>query len=55
MSLKKDPILITGLPRSGTSLTAGCLHACGAWVGDTVKGLYENEAVREKVVKTFYE
>ena len=53
MSPEKDPILVTGLPRSGTSLTTGCLHACGAWVGNTVKGFYENEAIRETVVKKF--
>ena len=31
----KDPILITGMPRSGTSLTAGVLAHCGAFTGDT--------------------
>jgi len=51
MRSRKDPIIVTGLPRSGTSLTAGCLHACGAWVGNVVEGLYENKAIREDVVK----
>ena len=52
------PILVTGIPRSGTSLVAGCLHACGAWVGETLagnasnpEGYFENRALREGVVK----
>jgi hypothetical protein len=52
------PIFITGLPRSGTSLVAGLLHACGAWVGNTVpgdaanpRGYFEHVIVRERIVK----
>lgn len=30
----QDPIIVVGLPRSGTSVTAGVLHCCGAWGGD---------------------
>ena len=52
------PILVTGIPRSGTSLVAGCLHACGAWVGETLagnasnpEGYFENRALREGIVK----
>ena len=44
-----DPILIVGAPRSGTSVTAGTLYKCGAWVGRMVpadiynpKGYFEN-------------
>lgn len=44
------PILVTGAPRSGTSLTTEVLRACGAWVGD-VNRLCENTAVRERVTK----
>ena len=55
----KRPILITGLPRSGTSLTAGLLDICGAWSGttvpgskDNVKGFFEHAMLRETVNKT---
>lgn len=52
------PILITGLPRSGTSLAAGALAICGAWSGSTGapspwnrKGSFENEALKDRFVK----
>lgn len=52
------PVFVTGLPRSGTSLIAGCLTACGAWVGKTLDGnasnptgYYENAVLRESVLK----
>ncbi len=53
------PILVTGLPRSGTSLIAGLLAESGAWVGKTVpggppnpRGFFEHIALREGVVKS---
>ncbi|WP_317931645.1 sulfotransferase [Halioxenophilus sp. WMMB6] len=52
------PIFVTGLPRSGTSMVAGCLHLCGAWVGTTVaggvgnpRGFFENQYLREQLTK----
>ena len=52
------PILITGLPRSGTSVTAGVFSLCGAWTGSTAlpspwnrKGTFENEALKNSFVK----
>lgn len=55
-----DPILITGCARSGTSLTAGIIHLCGAFGGITspgtrnnAKGMFENNRIRENVVKPF--
>ncbi len=52
------PILVTGLPRSGTSLVAGLLAESGAWVGRTVpggppnpRGFFEHVALREGVNK----
>jgi hypothetical protein len=52
------PVLITGLPRSGTSLVAGLLNACGLWLGNTLpggqenpRGFFENVALREKLQK----
>jgi hypothetical protein len=56
----KDPILITGCARSGTSLTAGIIHLCGAFGGDMFgpnkynqKGMFENKEVRQSVVKPY--
>lgn len=56
----KDPILITGCARSGTSMTAGILHRCGAFGGRTTdktpwnkRGQYENTEIRENVVKPY--
>lgn len=52
------PILITGLPRSGTSLVTSIFEACGMWVGsyhvspDNAKGFYENTYIRDGFVKT---
>ena len=45
----KQPIIITGCARSGTSMIAGIIHLCGAWKGNTSgpnkynkKGNYNN-------------
>ena len=53
-----SPVLITGLPRSGTSMVAGILGECGLWLGKTVvggkenaKGFFENILLREKAQK----
>lgn len=52
------PVFVTGLPRSGTSLVAGCLAACGLWSGTTVpgnpfnpKGYFEHSVIRERLMK----
>ncbi len=57
----KQPILITGAARSGTSMVAGIIHHCGAWKGDTVgpnkynaKGMFENHALRQNVIKPYF-
>ena len=54
----ESPVLITGLPRSGTSIVAGILGECGLWLGKTVvggkenaKGFFENILLREKAQK----
>ncbi len=56
----KHPILITGVPRSGTSLTAGLFHQAGAWGGrmiggnkDNLKGFFENIRIRQEVTKGY--
>ena len=55
----RPPILITGAPRSGTSLVAGIFHKCGAWLGACAgehtgnpKGFFENLALRNGINKT---
>ena len=55
----KNPILITGAARSGTSMTAGIINICGAWGGDMAgktkhnqKGMFENNELR-KINKSF--
>ena len=55
----ESPIFVLGLPRSGTSMVAGCLQICGAWTGSTVpadkntnpKGFFEHIVIREHVIK----
>ena len=53
------PILVLGLPRSGTSLITGLLGELGAWLGPTgpaapanPRGFFENAALRDGVDKT---
>lgn len=52
------PVLVTGLPRSGTSMVAGLLREFGLWLGETVpggpenpRGFFENIILREKLQK----
>lgn len=56
----KDPILITGCARSGTSMTAGIINICGAFGGDMFgpnknnqKGMFENRDIRQNIVKPY--
>lgn len=53
-------ILITGCARSGTSLTAGIIHAHGAFGGilapankHNKKGMFENTAIRQGMTKPY--
>jgi hypothetical protein len=53
-------ILVTGFPRSGTSLVSGVIRACGAFTGETTgpspynaKGNVENTVIREKMIKEY--
>lgn len=55
-----NPIIVTGCPRSGTSLVAGIIHKCGAFGGEMFgptqnnkKGFFENRFVREQLVKGY--
>jgi hypothetical protein len=58
----RQPILVTGVPRSGTSLVAGLLATAGAWVGETVpggranpRGFFENRVLRDRGNKVLLE
>lgn len=44
------PILVTGAPRSGTSIVSRTIATCGAWSG-TVNSLWENWKMRDTVLK----
>lgn len=57
----KDPILITGAARSGTSMVAGIINICGAYGGNmsgpnrnNAKGMFENANIRNNVVKPYF-
>lgn len=58
ISHEDQPIFVLGVPRSGTSLTAGIFYHCGAWLGRTVpsmennpKGFFEHVMLREQINK----
>jgi len=57
---RNSPIIVTGCARSGTSLVAGVLHYCGAWIGKCTgptkhnpRGQFENEFIRDELTKPF--
>lgn len=56
----RDPIIVTGCARSGTSLMAGVLDRCGAFGGEVLgptkanrRGQYENREVIDLVEKPY--
>ena len=58
--MDRDPILITGCARSGTSMVAGCIHLCGAFGGNmsgpnsnNKKGMFENARIRNTICKPY--
>jgi hypothetical protein len=52
--IEQSPILITGCPRSGTSIIASIINLCGAFGGEMSKrGMYSNDIIHEKIVKPF--
>lgn len=55
-----DPIIITGVPRSRTSMTTALLHFCGLQLGEVSgpssnnkKGQFENREIINKVEKVY--
>ncbi len=58
----REPILITGIPRSGTSMVAGVINISGAFVGSTAvqnkqktnkNAMYENSRIRNNLIKPY--
>lgn len=47
-----DPIIITGIPRSGTSIIAEIFSICGAFTGK-VDSRFENEEIKQKLMKPY--
>lgn len=48
------PILITGVPRSGTTMIAATINVCGAFGGCMSKrGMFSNDQIRETLVKPY--
>jgi hypothetical protein len=54
-----QPIIIVGAARSGTSMVAGSINACGAFGGNmgqdhrsNPKGMFENLEIRERIIKS---
>jgi len=53
--IKQHPILITGIPRSGTSMIAAAINMCGAFGGGMSKrGMFTNDEIREQVIKPYF-
>lgn len=53
--MEKMPIIITGIPRSGSSMIAGVINRCGAFGGEMsgYKGVNENDAIKEILEKPY--
>ena len=58
MSKNNRPIFITGVPRSGTSMTAGLFSINGFYGGELIgatkdnkNGFFENRRIRESIIK----
>ena len=53
--IKRPPIIITGIPRSGASMIAGVVERCGAFGGNMSghRGVNENDAIKETLEKPY--
>ena len=53
--IKTAPILVTGCPRSGTSIVAAVMNQCGAFLGSTSKrAMFENVRIHDEIVKPYF-
>lgn len=48
------PIFVTGCPRSGTSMTAGIVHRCGAF-GGRIDSSFENVEISRSILRPYAE
>ena len=54
--IETPPILITGIPRSGTSIVAAVVQQCDVFIGNILKrSMYENHAIRDNIMKPYFE
>lgn len=54
--IEKAPILITGCPRSGSSMIASVVNICGAFLGKTsVKSMFTNVSIKNKIVIPYFD
>jgi hypothetical protein len=55
--IDSSPIIITGVPRSGSSIVAGIVNLCGAFGGDMRlhPGVYENGAIQRLIENAYLE
>jgi len=52
--IKENPILVTGCPRSGTSIVAAVINHCGAFLGKTTKrSMLENIVIKENLMNPY--
>jgi hypothetical protein len=53
--IERQPIIITGIPRSGASMIAGVVLRCNAFGGSmsNFKGVNENDAIKETLEKPY--
>lgn len=53
--IERHPIIVTGVPRSGSSMIAGVINRCGAFGGtmSNVRGMNENDAIKEVLEKPY--
>lgn len=52
--IKEQPIFVTGIPRSGTSIVAAAINQCNVFIGEVTKrSMYENVRIHEELVKPY--
>ena len=53
--IEQMPILITGVPRSGTSMVGTAINMCGAFRGKLVNhGMFENDRILKEIVEPYF-
>ncbi len=53
--INQSPILVTGIPRSGTSIIAAIINQCGVFLGSiTKRSMFENVGIKEEIVHPYF-